>query len=136
MATPTIVTFSTITMTGPFTSTDNSNYFAISTPESGLAQVLERWRYIGQNGAALKWMGLGPRSGQILGWIDASAAANQKTAEEALTTLVTNKTVATITFLTGPEVTHGVFVGVSFPRRWGHGARFCTDFVVNWEKQG
>jgi len=136
VATPTVVTFGGITMTGPFSATDNYVYFALTITDSGITEVVERWRYIGHNGSNLKLMGTGPRFGQIIGWIDAASAAHQKTAEEALTALVTAKTIGSITFITGPEVTNGMFNGVTFPSRWGHDSRFCTDFIIAWEKLG
>jgi len=129
-----VVTFGSVVCTIPVhTSVDAINYFAISTPDSGSTQVLDRWRYLGHDGVNLKKMGLGGRSGTIVGWIEADNVGNLNTAEALLKTKVSDCIPETFTFGDGVTI-NAALTGFSFPRLWTNNTRVCRDFVLSWEE--
>lgn len=129
-----VVSFGSIACTIPVQdSVEPINYFALSTPDSGHTQVLDRWRYLGHDGVNFKKMGLGGRSGSIVGWIEADTIGNLNTAETQLKTKVIDCIPETFTFEDGVSI-NAILTGYGFPRLWRHGTRKCRDFILTWEE--
>ena len=78
-------------------------------------------------------MGLGGRSGTIVGWIEADSLGSLNTAEAELKTKVQACIPETFTFATGIEV-NAMLTGYAFPRLWSNGTRLCRDFILTWEE--
>lgn len=117
----------------PIVNTSDYLFFALATSDSGATQIFDRWHYIGQDGVNMKPMGLGARTGAIVGWIDASSSANLSAGQAELANLVQTALPDTITFAGGMSV-YAVATNVTFPRLWGNKTRICADFILTWEE--
>jgi len=135
MPTPTVATYGGITFVGPFTSANATDYFATSFTDSGATQVLDRWRYVAQHGQRIKRMGLGMRTGAIVGWVDASTAANLQTGKTALDALVASCSPGNLV-LAGNTVSDVVITAVTYEATWSHDTRFAVNFMITWERVG